>query len=137
MFLPIYCAEAGTPNIVRTPVHIIECPLLWKTHHSSFGSGSECESSAELGDGFVYRSSSRVFLIQIYLKISTMYTTMYKGVFEYSFQQKEKPSKHCASTVFTGEPGGIRTHDLLIRSQTLYPAELRAHTLHRLSLESA
>ena len=24
------------------------------------------------------------------------------------------------------EPGGIRTHDLLIRSQTLYPAELRA-----------
>ncbi len=29
------------------------------------------------------------------------------------------------------EPGGIRTHDLLIRSQTLYPAELRAHTLCR------
>ncbi len=29
---------------------------------------------------------------------------------------------------FLGEPGGIRTHDLLIRSQTLYPAELRAHT---------
>ena len=29
------------------------------------------------------------------------------------------------------EPGGIRTHDLLIRSQTLYPAELRAHTLYR------
>ena len=27
------------------------------------------------------------------------------------------------------EPGGIRTHDLLIRSQTLYPAELRAHML--------
>ena len=27
------------------------------------------------------------------------------------------------------EPGGIRTHDLLIRSQTLYPAELRAHGL--------
>ena len=25
------------------------------------------------------------------------------------------------------EPGGIRTHDLLIRSQTLYPAELVAH----------
>ena len=26
-----------------------------------------------------------------------------------------------------GAPWGIRTHDLLIRSQTLYPAELRAH----------
>jgi hypothetical protein len=27
----------------------------------------------------------------------------------------------------TGAPGVIRTHDLLVRSQTLYPAELRAH----------
>ena len=26
-----------------------------------------------------------------------------------------------------GAPGGIRTHGLLIRSQALYPAELRAH----------
>ena len=26
-----------------------------------------------------------------------------------------------------GTPGGIRTPDLLVRSQTLYPAELRAH----------
>lgn len=29
--------------------------------------------------------------------------------------------------VFGGMPGRIRTPDLLIRSQTLYPAELRAH----------
>jgi hypothetical protein len=28
-------------------------------------------------------------------------------------------------------PGEIRTPDLLIRSQTLYPAELRAQGLHR------
>ena len=33
------------------------------------------------------------------------------------------------STPSYGEPGGIRTHDLLIRSQTLYPAELGAHLL--------
>ena len=26
-----------------------------------------------------------------------------------------------------GAPGGIRTPDLLVRSQTLYPTELRAH----------
>ncbi len=43
-------------------------------------------------------------------------------------------------SVAFGEPGGIRTHDLLIRSQTLYPAELRAHTLllftHKISLLS-
>ena len=26
-----------------------------------------------------------------------------------------------------GTPGGIRTHDLLLRRQTLYPAELRVH----------
>ena len=30
------------------------------------------------------------------------------------------------SRFFTGAPRGIRTHDLLIRSQTLYPAELGA-----------
>lgn len=29
--------------------------------------------------------------------------------------------------VLFGAPGGIRTRDLLIRSQALYPAELRAH----------
>ena len=28
-----------------------------------------------------------------------------------------------------GAPEGIRTPDLLVRSQTLYPAELRAHIL--------
>src|SRR5277367_4245448 len=33
-------------------------------------------------------------------------------------------------TIFLGNgaPGGIRTPDLLVRSQTLYPAELRAHS---------
>ncbi len=35
------------------------------------------------------------------------------------------------STPSYGEPGGIRTHDLLIRSQTLYPAELRAPSASR------
>lgn len=29
---------------------------------------------------------------------------------------------------FKYTPGGIRTPDLLVRSQTLYPAELRAHS---------
>ena len=29
----------------------------------------------------------------------------------------------------SGVPGGIRTRDLLVRSQTLYPAELQAHVL--------
>ena len=29
--------------------------------------------------------------------------------------------------IYFGVPGGIRTPDLLIRSQTLYPAELLAH----------
>ena len=26
-----------------------------------------------------------------------------------------------------GTPGGIRTHDLTVRSRSLYPTELRAH----------
>ena len=30
---------------------------------------------------------------------------------------------------FIGAPGGIRTHNLLIRSQMLYPIELRAHLI--------
>jgi hypothetical protein len=32
-----------------------------------------------------------------------------------------------ASGAFHSEPEGIRTPDLLVRSQTLYPAELRTH----------
>ena len=43
-----------------------------------------------------------------------------------SYQQKKLSTRESFSV---GEPGGIRTHDLLIRSQTLYPAELRAHML--------
>ena len=31
------------------------------------------------------------------------------------------------SALFCGAPGVTRTRDLLIRSQTLYPTELRAH----------
>ena len=32
-------------------------------------------------------------------------------------------------SILLNVPGGIRTPDLLVRSQTLYPAELRAHIL--------
>ena len=42
---------------------------------------------------------------------------------------KYKAKETLFSVSLVGEPGGIRTHDLLIRSQTLYPAELRAHML--------
>jgi hypothetical protein len=34
-----------------------------------------------------------------------------------------------AGPLRSGAPGGIRTPDLLVRSQTLYPAELRAHSV--------
>ena len=40
-------------------------------------------------------------------------------------ETKKKRILRFASNV----PGGIRTRDLLVRSQTLYPAELRAHAL--------
>ena len=36
-------------------------------------------------------------------------------------------SNNANSRLLPGTPGMIRTRDLLIRSQTLYPAELRAH----------
>jgi hypothetical protein len=42
-------------------------------------------------------------------------------------------TKNCANRCKYGEtsgtPGQIRTADLLIRSQSLYPAELRAHQI--------
>src|ERR1039457_1250774 len=38
-------------------------------------------------------------------------------------------SKHLKYCGLCGAPGQSRTADLLVRSQTLYPAELRAHTV--------
>ena len=52
-----------------------------------------------------FLSSLRIPLRTSYMQI----TRLFGGLFAY------------------GVPGGIRTLDLLIRSQTLYPAELRAH----------
>ena len=46
---------------------------------------------------------------------------------------KEKTSL----TARCGAPVGIRTLDLLIRSQTLYPAELRAHVVSRLHYDTS
>ena len=40
---------------------------------------------------------------------------------------KQKTSVQNCTEVFFGAPEGTRTPDLLIRSQTLYPAELLAH----------
>src|SRR4030095_9393945 len=42
---------------------------------------------------------------------------------------KKTGSQICATPCFTGAPGRNRTHDPLVRSQLLYPAELRARTL--------
>ena len=42
---------------------------------------------------------------------------------------KEKGARSFDLTpCFTGAPGRIRTHDPLVRSQVLYPTELRAHS---------
>lgn len=40
---------------------------------------------------------------------------------------KSGASANSATPALYGDPGGIRTPDLLIRSQTLYPAELLSH----------
>src|SRR3989344_9029346 len=37
-------------------------------------------------------------------------------------------STNCEKLIDFGAPGRIRTHDLLVRSQALYPAELRGHS---------
>ena len=51
----------------------------------------------------------------------------------------KNPQRLAITTVagFRGAPVGIRTLDLLIRSQTLYPAELRAHFLMVQRLDAA
>ena len=43
-------------------------------------------------------------------------------------QHPRTTETRCSATVFDSTPGGTRTPNLLIRSQTLCPIELRAHT---------
>ncbi len=51
---------------------------------------------------------------------------------EFSFQRtKEKTTIPNGIVVFSGALKKIRTPDLLVRSQTLYPAELSAHAIFR------
>ena len=58
---------------------------------------------------------------------ATIQTLYFKTIGHALKTQKTRNPLFCLGLrVFFGEPGGIRTHDLLIRSQTLYPAELRA-----------
>ncbi len=42
-------------------------------------------------------------------------------------EQARRKCKHLASPIVSGAPGEIRTPDHLVRSQVLYPTELRAH----------
>jgi hypothetical protein len=44
-----------------------------------------------------------------------------------SFADIKKGPAYLLSLVLYGAPGAIRTPDRLVRSQVLYPAELRAH----------
>ena len=52
--------------------------------------------------------------------------------FPKSLKNKRFPKKSLVSHKKSGTPEGIRTPDLLVRSQTLYPAELLAHSQFRL-----
>ena len=44
---------------------------------------------------------------------------------------KKEKNRYITASVYSGAPQGTRTPDLLVRSQTLYPAELAAHSCHR------
>ena len=46
----------------------------------------------------------------------------------------KKPPQNLRRHDYNGDPGGIRTPDLLIRSQVLYPAELRSHVRYTIKL---
>ena len=56
-------------------------------------------------------------------RIKLAYTQLY---FMRKLQNKNKKVPK-TGTFDVGVPGGIRTPDLLVRSQSLYPAELQAH----------
>lgn len=56
--------------------------------------------------------------------ISSVPKFMHKNIL---FKKKKLPKKYFPEAF--GVPGGIRTPDLLVRSQSLYPAELQAHHL--------
>ena len=45
----------------------------------------------------------------------------------HSLKKDNQKKAKSLMVIQSGTPGGIRTPDLLVRSQTLYPAELRAH----------
>ena len=49
-------------------------------------------------------------------------------------EKTKNPRNRMVPGKFCGAPGGTRTPDLLVRSQTLYPAELLAHGLFSNSL---
>ena len=54
-----------------------------------------------------------------------------KFVFRTGANQGEAGSvRKCDFEVKIGTPGAIRTRDLLLRRQTLYPTELRVHTIY-------
>ena len=48
-----------------------------------------------------------------------------------SFTPRKTPQGHCGVFGKNGGPGAIRTPDPLVRSQVLYPTELRARTASR------
>ena len=51
------------------------------------------------------------------------------GVFLMLAVKKQTPTSQWGVGILVGDPGRIRTGDLQIRSQLLYPAELRGQTL--------
>ena len=63
------------------------------------------------------------------MKTKRLYTIMCRVflIDKYFFENKKK--HHIAVMLSFGDPEGIRTPGLLIRSQTLYPAELLSHVL--------
>lgn len=50
-----------------------------------------------------------------------------KAGYKVGYLKKQKPRKRFVYVVFVGALQGTRTPDLLVRSQSLYPAELATH----------
>ena len=115
----INCSEISFPNVFQVfhPMGGRLTSMFCSSHYLFL-----CRMLRLLNASIRYNmgNSSRIMRLFDIMDIKTR--NVFGRTFYYS---RKKASIVCGC--FLGAPWGIRTHDLLIRSQTLYPAELRAH----------
>ena len=73
------------------------------------------------------KSAAGYFLALLRIFILTSIISKIKMGYKVGYLKTQKPRKRFVYVVFIGALQGTRTPDLLVRSQSLYPAELATH----------